>query len=86
MNANIKNFPNPFNPTTLINYQLPKISEVELSIYNTIGQKVVTLVSVRQNAGYHQVEWDASGHTSGVYFLILKAGSFSSTQKMLLIK
>jgi len=80
------NYPNPFNPSTMINYQLPIISEVDLSVYNMLGQKIVTLVSERQNAGYHQVMWDASQYPSGVYFLILEAGNDRATQKMLLVK
>ena len=69
-----QNYPNPFNPKTIINYELPARSEgglmmndVELSVYNLLGQKVATLVSERQEAGYHQVEWDGSGFASGVY-------------------
>jgi hypothetical protein len=80
------NYPNPFNPTTMINYQTPNTQYVEAGIYNLLGQKVVTLVSQKQNAGFHQVEWDASGFTSGVYFLVLDAGNFKATQKMLLVK
>ncbi|KAF5438005.1 hypothetical protein C5S35_01160 [Candidatus Methanophagaceae archaeon] len=80
------NFPNPFNPTTMISYQLPIISDVELSIYDILGHHVTTLVNNRQNAGYYQVEWDASGFASGVYFLKLEAANFKATQKMLLTK
>jgi hypothetical protein len=81
-----QNYPNPFNPKTVISFQLPVISEVELSIYNLLGQKVVTLVSEKQKAGYHQVEWDASGFASGIYYYYLKAGEFQDVKKMILIR
>jgi hypothetical protein len=79
-------YPNPFNPKTIINYELPITNVVELKIYNLLGQKVVTLVSETQNAGYHQVEWDASGFPSGVYFYRIKAGTYTDIKKILLIK
>lgn len=85
------NFPNPFNPTTTISYQLAKGSEIELIIYNLLGQKIRTLVNARQPLGFHQVEWD--GHdemgvevTSGIYFYRLKAGEFVANKKMILLK
>jgi len=80
------NYPNPFNPTTTIGYQLPAVSDVELSIYNLTGQKVATLVSERQNAGYHKVEWDASGFASGLYYYRLEAGEFLDVKKMILLR
>jgi predicted phosphodiesterase len=70
-----QNYPNPFNPMTMINYQLPMILEVEISIYNILGQKVATLIAEKQPAGRYQVEWDASGYASGVYICRLKAMS-----------
>lgn len=81
-----QNYPNPFNPTTVVSWQLSVGAKVDLSVYNVLGQKVATLVSERQKAGYHQVEWDASGFASGVYFYILKAGEFRDVKKMVLIK
>ena len=82
-----QNYPNPFNPTTIINYELPITNDVELSIYDLLGQKVATLVSEKQNAGYHQIEWDASHFSSGVYFYTIQAGNeFAETKKMLLIR
>jgi predicted outer membrane repeat protein len=85
-----QNYPNPFNPRTIINYELPSTSQVELSIYNLIGQKVVTLVSGKQQAGKHQIEWDASGFASGVYFYRLNAKSKTQsvvqTRKLVLLK
>jgi len=81
-----QNSPNPFNPSTKIKYQLPKVSEVELSIYNLLGQKVVTLVSERQQAGYFQVEWNAGQLASGIYYYLLKTSEFQDAKKMILIK
>jgi hypothetical protein len=69
-----QNYPNPFNPSTVISYQLPVNSQVELSIYNLLGQKISTLVSEKQSAGIHKINWDASGLVSGVYLYRLEAG------------
>lgn len=84
--ALLQNYPNPFNPVTVINYQLPKTSNVKLSIYDALGREVNVLVNKSQNEGNHNVEWDASNYPSGVYFYRLEAGSFVSTKKMILIK
>jgi hypothetical protein len=81
-----QNYPNPFNPITTINYQLPVTSYVDMSIYNLLGQKVATLVSEKKNAGYHQVEWDASEFASGVYYFRLEAGDFRRVRKMVLVR
>jgi len=80
------NYPNPFNPSTIINYELRMTNDVELSIYNSLGQKVVTLVSGIQKAGVYQIEWDASGFASGVYFYKLQAGEFVAVKKMVLMR
>ena len=82
-----QNYPNPFNPCTIINYQLPKTSEVELSIYNILGQKVVMLVSEKQPAGKYTIEWDATGFASGVYYYKLKCNpGFVQIKKLILLK
>jgi hypothetical protein len=81
-----QNYPNPFNPVTAIGYQLSAISDVELSIYNLLGQKIATLVSEKQKAGYHQIEWDASGFASGIYYYQLLAGDYMEVKKMILLK
>jgi len=82
-----QNYPNPFNPMTAISYSLFEISNVELSIYNLLGQKVATLVSARQPAGNYTVEWDASGMTSGLYLYKLTVGqNVSQTRKMVLVR
>jgi photosystem II stability/assembly factor-like uncharacterized protein len=81
-----QNFPNPFNPVTAIGYQLSALSQVELSIYNLLGQKIVTLVSEKRKAGYHRVQWDASGFASGVYYYRIGVGNFTKTRKMVYLK
>jgi hypothetical protein len=81
-----QNYPNPFNPRTIINYELPIRNEVELNVYNLLGQKVATLVSTRQAAGYYQVEWDALGFASGVYYYQIRAGEFQEMKKMVLLR
>lgn len=81
-----QNYPNPFNPVTSIEYQIPESGPVELTIYNTLGQMVATLVSEQQAAGYYSVDFDGSELPSGVYIYRLEAGSFSETQKMMLVK
>jgi hypothetical protein len=82
----MQNYPNPFNPATMINYQLQMTCEVELSIYNLLGQKLVTLVSERQSAGQYQVKWDARGLTSGIYICRMRSGSETHSRKMILIR
>ena len=62
------------------------VSNVDLSVYNVLGKKVVTLVSDNQNSGYHQVEWDASGFASGVYYYKIKAGDYVDVRKMILLR
>jgi hypothetical protein len=81
-----QNYPNPFNPNTIINYELRITSDAELSVYNLIGQKVAMLVNERKQAGYHQVEWDASGFASGVYYYRIEAGDFVDVRKMVLLR
>jgi hypothetical protein len=82
-----QNYPNPFNPKTTINYQLPSGSQVDLSIYNLLGQKVATLVSEKKAAGSYKVEWNASSFASGVYFYKLETNAgFVQTKKLILLK
>ncbi len=81
-----QNYPNPFNPTTTINYQLSKKSVVELSIFNMLGQKMITLVAGEQPAGDYEISWDAYSFASGIYIYKLKAGSFEQSRKMILLR
>ncbi|HEX9829491.1 MAG TPA: T9SS type A sorting domain-containing protein [Bacteroidota bacterium] len=68
-----QNFPNPFNPSTTITYQLPTASRVTLKIFNLLGQEVATLVSAEQSAGHHQSVWDATRESSGLYVYQIEA-------------
>jgi hypothetical protein len=81
-----QNYPNPFNPSTTIEYYLPKSAQVNLSIYNVLGQEVTTLVNTRQSAGEQRFVFDASQLSSGVYFYKLQADDFVQVKKMLLMK
>ncbi len=81
-----QNYPNPFNPTTQIRYGLPKASDVKVDVYNTLGQKVLTLFDGRQTAGYHIITWNPRDAASGVYFYRIQAGSYVKIMKMLFIK
>ncbi|HKI47280.1 MAG TPA: T9SS type A sorting domain-containing protein [Balneolales bacterium] len=81
-----QNYPNPFNPTTNITFAVPQTSNVELTIYNTLGQKVATLVSQKMSAGTHSIEFNATSLASGMYLYRLKAGNYVSIKKMMLIK
>ncbi|MBU2491430.1 MAG: T9SS type A sorting domain-containing protein [Bacteroidetes bacterium] len=85
------NYPNPFNPTTTIKYSIPEQSNVVLSIYNTLGQEVVTLINTTQNAGTYNFTWNGKNSagvsvSSGIYMYHLKAGNFISTKKMVMLK
>lgn len=81
-----QNFPNPFNPSTTISYQITDAADVSLKIYNTVGQEVATLVEEEKNPGYYSVNWNASDMPSGLYFYRLIEGKFLGTKKMLLMK
>ena len=81
-----QNYPNPFNPSTKIEYSIPSQSFVTLKVYNMIGQEVATLVSENQKSAKYVAYFDAKGLSSGVYLYKLTAGSFTKTQKMMLLK
>ncbi len=81
-----QNFPNPFNPTTVINYQLASSSHVILKIFNILGQEIKTLVDKNEHAGNYSIQFDASGLSSGIYFYSLTAGSFRQVRKMILLR
>ena len=86
-----QNYPDPFNPSTVIEYSLPVESQVRIIIFNTLGQKVTTLVNSKQKSGNYKVSWNASGIASGIYFYSLKAENnsgkdFYTVKKMILLK
>ena len=81
-----QNYPNPFNAMTTITYMLERPSNVELDIYNIMGQKVATLVNGNVEAGSHTVIWDAGNYSSGIYFYKLTAGNKVFTKRMALLK
>ena len=79
-------YPNPFNPVTTISYDLPKDSEISLTVYDVEGRKINTLSQGLKSAGSHSEEWSANGLPSGVYFIKLDAEQFIQTQKVVVIK
>ncbi|MEJ2054422.1 MAG: carbohydrate-binding protein, partial [Calditrichaceae bacterium] len=81
-----QNYPNPFNPLTKINFFLPKAGNVELTLYNQLGEKVSIIARGEYSAGSHEIEFVAENLASGIYYYKLKAGSFSRIKKMVLIK
>jgi FtsP/CotA-like multicopper oxidase with cupredoxin domain len=81
-----QNYPNPFNPSTTINFSVPENSQVTLKIYDVLGKEVSTLINQVVPAGNHEVNFDATGLSSGVYFYNLTAGNFVESKKMVLLK
>ena len=82
----VQNYPNPFNPSTTINFSIPQSGKVNLSVFNSIGQEVQTLVDDEMTAGDHQVTFNAENLPSGIYFYKLEAGDFLDVKKMIVIK
>ena len=81
-----QNYPNPFNPSTTIEFSIPKEELVTLRIYNLLGQEVATLVSENLQAGNYNFSWNASSLAGGIYLYELKAGAFTQTKKLILMK
>jgi hypothetical protein len=81
-----QNYPNPFNPSTTIRYGLPARLDVTLRVFNMLGQQVAELVNGSQEAGYHELVFNASGLASGVYLYSLHAGTFVETKRLLLLR
>jgi hypothetical protein len=81
-----QNYPNPFNPSTNIKYQTPNTNHVTLKVFDILGCEVATLVNEVRQPGTYTVQWDASGHASGMYFYQLRTGSFVDVKKCLVLK
>ena len=81
-----QNFPNPFNPSTVISYSLPTVSNVKLIIFNSLGQTVKVLEKGFKNAGSYSVNFNATELSSGTYFYKIEAGQFTQIKKMMLLK
>jgi hypothetical protein len=80
------NYPNPFNPITIIQYQIPEVGLVSLQVFDILGNEVATLVNEEKPGGTYEVQFDASNLSSGVYFYRLRAGSFTEIKKMVLLR
>jgi hypothetical protein len=81
-----QNFPNPFNPTTTINYSIAKESKVRLNVYNSTGSKVATIINEYKPAGNYSTQFNGSNLASGIYLYRLESGSYSATKKFILMK
>jgi flagellar hook assembly protein FlgD len=87
----ITNYPNPFNPTTTLGYELPEDAMVNITIYDMMGRVVKTMVNKQQNAGYKSVQWNATNDkgvpvSAGLYLYTIEAGQYRKTKKMILLK
>ena len=80
------NYPNPFNPTTTIRYNIPELSFVTLKVYDVLGNEISALVNEELPAGSYEVEFDGSGLTSGIYYYQVKAGNYADVKKMIFLK
>ncbi|MBK6765590.1 MAG: T9SS type A sorting domain-containing protein [bacterium] len=81
-----QNYPNPFNPSTQISFSLPEASSVTLTVFDPLGRSVATLADGSFAAGAHELSFDASGLSNGIYFYQLQAGDFSAVRKLTLLK
>jgi hypothetical protein len=82
----MQNYPNPFNPATKITFYIPSDSHVFIKVFDILGKEIATLVNDNLSAGKHEIDFNASKLSSGIYFYTLNAGSFVSSKKMVLIK
>ncbi len=81
-----QNFPNPFNPSTLIEYKIPKYTFVEIVVYDILGKEIATLVEEYKSKGIHKIQFNSNNLPSGVYIYRIKAGNYSETKKMILMR
>ena len=84
--ALFNNYPNPFNPTTTIKYEIPKTVNVSLKVYDILGREVKTLINQEQKPGFYEIPFGNDELASGIYFYRLQAGNFIQTKKMILLK
>ncbi|MGB5287020.1 MAG: T9SS type A sorting domain-containing protein, partial [Ignavibacteriaceae bacterium] len=80
------NYPNPFNPSTTIKYEIKELTDVELKVFDILGKEIITLVNEEKQPGSYEIVFDATSFPSGVYFYQLRAGSFVETKKMVLLR
>jgi len=81
-----QNFPNPFNPATVVEFSIPSRAQVRITIFDALGREINTLVDAAFEPGEHRVRWNASGRTSGVYFCRMTVDGTSYTRKLILIR
>ena len=81
-----QNYPNPFNPTTMVTFALPESGHVSVRVFNLLGQEVATLVNEVRDAGQHNVSFDATNLSAGVYLYVMESASFTITKRMTLLK
>ncbi|MCF8261784.1 MAG: T9SS type A sorting domain-containing protein, partial [Melioribacteraceae bacterium] len=79
-------YPNPFNPTTNIQFKIPQTSNVTISVYNSLGEAVELLHSGTTHTGVHNIYWNASFYSSGNYFIQMRTENYSETKKVCLVK
>ena len=82
----IENYPNPFNPSTVIRYQLVNSGPVSIKVYDIVGREIMTLVNEEKQQGRYQVKFDAGNLSSGIYFYRIIATGFTESKKMILTK
>jgi hypothetical protein len=82
----LQNYPNPFNPSTIIRYSIPDNQFVSLKVYDILGKEVTTLINEEVSAGTYNINFNGNGLTSGIYFYSIKAGAFTETKSMILMK
>ena len=82
-----QNYPNPFNPSTVIEFSLPEdVNNIQLTIYDVLGQRITQLVNTSLQAGRYSYQWDATNVATGMYIYELRTGKFVSTKKMVLLR
>ena len=81
-----QNYPNPFNPSTVISFDAPKSSFTKLVIYDALGREAETLINEELKAGHHEINWDASAYSSGIYYYTVYTNNFTESKKMILTK